>query len=66
MCDVVARSQGEKEAITFVELEASAVVGPHHDTLVVQITIANLDVQRVLVDNGSSANVLFLSTLREM
>lgn len=49
-----------------METETSTAEGPHHDALVVQITIANLDVRRVLIDNESSANVLFLSTLKEM
>lgn len=34
--------------------------GHHHDVLVVQITIANIDIQRVLIDNESSTNIFFV------
>ncbi|XP_073036579.1 uncharacterized protein [Primulina eburnea] len=42
------------------------VVTPHSDTLVVTATIANYDVARIFIDNGSSVNVLFKSTLDQM
>lgn len=32
----------------------------------IQIVIANLNVRRVLIDNGSSANLLFASTVKAM
>ncbi|XP_073026686.1 uncharacterized protein [Primulina eburnea] len=42
------------------------VVTPHNDALVVTITIANYNVARIFIDNGSSVNVLFKSTLDQM
>ena len=39
---------------------------PYDDALVITLPIANCEVKRILIDNGSSANVLFLSTLKEM
>lgn len=39
---------------------------PHHNVVVIRISIANLIVRRVLVDNGSSANVLFFDTFKNM
>lgn len=39
---------------------------PHHDALVISLYIANCFIKRVLIDNGSSANILFLNALRDM
>ena len=39
---------------------------PYDDALVITINIANCEVKRILVENGSSANVLIFSTLKEM
>ena len=38
----------------------------HHDGLIVQLTIENCLTKRVLIDGGSSANVIFLDTLKAM
>ena len=46
--------------------EIRAVCRPNDDALVITLPIANCEVKRILIDNGSSANVLFLSTLKEM
>lgn len=51
---------------TFIEEEFRQVHAPHHDALVIKISLANLIINRVLVDNGSSANVLFLETFKKM
>ncbi|XP_073278611.1 uncharacterized protein [Primulina huaijiensis] len=42
------------------------VVAPHNDALVVTATIANYDVARIFIDNGSSMNILFKNTLDQM
>ncbi|GMN20627.1 hypothetical protein TIFTF001_039957 [Ficus carica] len=39
---------------------------PYDDVLVLTLNVSNCEVGQILVDNGSSADVLFLSTLREM
>ena len=39
---------------------------PHHDALLVSLQIANILVKRVFVDGGSSANILFLETVKAM
>ena len=38
----------------------------HHDGLIIQLTIGNCLTKRVLIDGGSSANVIFLETLKAM
>ena len=46
--------------------EDLARVQPPHGALVVTLRIHDCDVQRILVDRGSSANVLFLETLKKL
>ncbi|XP_073061994.1 uncharacterized protein [Primulina eburnea] len=52
--------------ISFGLEDLRGVVAPHNDTLVVTATIANYDVARIFIYNGSSVNVLFKSTLDQM
>ncbi|GMN74449.1 hypothetical protein TIFTF001_053156, partial [Ficus carica] len=54
-----------EHSITFNSSEATSLSRPHDDALVT-LNVSNCEVGRILVDNGSSADVLFLSTLREM
>ncbi|XP_073049633.1 uncharacterized protein [Primulina eburnea] len=52
--------------ISFGPEELRGIMAPHNDALVVTATIANCDVAKIFVDNGSSVNVLFKSTLDQM
>ncbi|XP_062103243.1 uncharacterized protein LOC133814272 [Humulus lupulus] len=54
------------QTISFVNDEATDLLHPHHDDLVISLYIANCFIKRVLIDNGSSANILFLNVLRDM
>ncbi|KAJ9555097.1 hypothetical protein OSB04_009711 [Centaurea solstitialis] len=65
-----AKSKTEKEldamAITFDQDDTQGVHHKHHDALVIQLTIGNCSTKRILIDGGSSANVIFADTLRVM
>lgn len=50
--------KGESRDIMFAEEDAKWVHHPHTDALVVKIKIGSTNVHRVLVDNGSAANIL--------
>ena len=50
----------------FVDNEATELINPHHDALVISLFIANCKIKRVPIDNGSSTNVLFLNAIKEM
>lgn len=52
--------------ISFHEKEVIELCQPHDDALVIYLPIANCHVGGILVDNGSPADILFLSTIQEM
>ena len=39
---------------------------PHDDALVVTMTVANHAIHRILVDNGSSTDILYWSAFQQM
>ncbi|XP_059436327.1 uncharacterized protein LOC132169285 [Corylus avellana] len=53
-------------AISFYEEDARRVIFPHDDALVVTLTVANHKSHRVLVDNGSSADILYWPVFKQM
>ena len=54
------------QIIKFHSDESNYSNDPHDDAPVISLSIANYLTKRILVDNGSSANVLFLNAYREM
>ncbi|KAJ9547434.1 hypothetical protein OSB04_019977 [Centaurea solstitialis] len=64
------KTAAEKELdaakLTFDQDDLSGLNQKHHDALVIQLTIGNCLTKRVLVDGGSSANVIFADTLKIM
>ena len=48
----------ESIMLSFSEKDARGVIMPHDDALVVTLTVANHAIHRILVDNGSSTNIL--------
>ena len=48
-------------AITFSDLDLEGFQHPHDDPLVIRAVMANKIIHRVLVDNGSSADIIFAS-----
>ncbi|XP_058068509.1 uncharacterized protein LOC131217589 [Magnolia sinica] len=56
----------EKYRVTFTEPDAWGIHHPYDDALVVIVTIANRKLFRVLVNTGSSADVLFTQAFNKM
>ncbi|KAK3023717.1 hypothetical protein RJ639_042727 [Escallonia herrerae] len=52
--------------ITFSDDDSKGIKTPHDDPLVVTIKAGNFDVKRVLIDNGSSAEILFHDAFEKM
>ena len=48
--------------ITFAKEDARKVVHPHDDALVVTLEIAGYSTRCVLIDNGSSVDIIYLTT----
>ena len=52
--------------IFFIDRDFEGIDQNLDDPMVVSIVVANFWVKKVLVDQGSSTNLLYLSTLRRM
>ncbi|KAK3036202.1 hypothetical protein RJ639_030646 [Escallonia herrerae] len=52
--------------ITFSGDDSDGIKTPHDDPLVITIKAGNFDVKRVLIDNGSSAKILFHDAFKKM
>ncbi|XP_013624431.1 PREDICTED: uncharacterized protein LOC106330525 [Brassica oleracea var. oleracea] len=54
------------DEISFTAKEQERILAPHHDALVVSLTVANCLVKRILIDNGSSSNIIFLTAYQDL
>ncbi|GFZ14442.1 hypothetical protein Acr_24g0006320 [Actinidia rufa] len=57
---------GDHTPITFCNDDLRGLHLPHDDALVVSAVISNFNVQRILIDNESSADILFISAFERM
>ncbi|XP_074323142.1 uncharacterized protein LOC141660080 [Apium graveolens] len=64
--DVLMIQPTEDERIYFSSTEYEGLDPEHNQALVVTLDIAKNEVQRILVDNGSTANIVFEHTLNRM
>ncbi|XP_073039446.1 uncharacterized protein [Primulina eburnea] len=65
-CLEVDGKRRDEPVISFGPEDLRGVSLPHNDALVIQARVANYDVLRVFVDNGSSVNVIFKEALVQM
>ncbi|XP_050248433.1 uncharacterized protein LOC126695645 [Quercus robur] len=56
----------DKQAITFTNEDAERIHHPHDDAIVITLLIANYTTRRVLVDNGSSTDILYYPAFQQM
>ena len=56
----------ESPIIRFSEEDAKCLHHSHDDALVISIRIEDYNMHRVLVDNGSSADILYYSAFQQM
>ena len=50
----------------FSEKDAKGVKQPHDDPLVIMLTIEGFNTKRINVDNGSSANIIYLPAFQQL
>ncbi|XP_019248841.1 PREDICTED: uncharacterized protein LOC109228118 [Nicotiana attenuata] len=56
----------EEESITFDDADADGVITLHNDALVISLLVYDTNIKRVLIDPGSSVNIILLRVLSEM
>ena len=59
-------AQIDNPIIEFLEEDAQRLHHPHDDTLVVSIQVGDYNTHQVLVNNGSSADILYYPTFQQM
>ena len=63
---VVSKLPRLNTAITLSDLNLEGCQHPHDDPLVIRAFVANKTIHRVLVDNGSSSDIIFASAFDKM
>ncbi|VFQ97213.1 unnamed protein product, partial [Cuscuta campestris] len=56
----------KKEPLIFTDEDYPPVLSPHRDALVIKVEINNVVVHRTLVDMGSSVNIMYSNTFKEL
>jgi hypothetical protein len=59
---LAARPEWAKVPITFIEEDFRLKFVIHNDAMVIEVNIAGWVIGKILVDNGSSTDILFLKT----
>jgi hypothetical protein len=61
-----ARPEWAKVPINFTEEDFKLKSANHNDVMVIEVNIAGWVIEKILVDNGISADILFLKTFEKM
>ncbi|XP_070025303.1 uncharacterized protein [Nicotiana sylvestris] len=56
----------EEDSITFNNADTNGVSTPHNNALVISLIVHDTNVKRVLIDPGSSVNIILLRVLHEL
>ena len=52
--------------MSFNEADARGVRQPHNDPMVIMLNIEGFNTKRILVDNGSSADIIYLPAFQQL
>ena len=52
--------------MSFNEADAKGVKQPHNDLLVIMLNIEGFNTKRILMDNGSSADIIYLPAFQQL
>ena len=56
----------DEQAITFTDKETERIHHPHYDAIVIILLIVDYTTRRVLMDNGSSMDILYYPSFQQM
>ena len=56
----------DEQAITFIDEDTERIHHPYDDVIVITLLIADYTTRRVLVDNGSLADILYYPAFQQM
>ena len=56
----------EVHPIMFTDEDFQGILFPHDDALVVTLLVSNYNVHKILIDNGSSSNILFMNAFEKV
>ncbi|KAL0733824.1 hypothetical protein Bca4012_010034 [Brassica carinata] len=59
-------ASSSRNIVSFEDRATASMAKPHNNLLVIELTIQDINVARVLVDTGCSANIIYKSTLERM
>jgi hypothetical protein len=62
----ITRSKWSHIPLTFIEADIKLVSLPHTEVMIITLHIDKWDVTRVLINNGSQTEILFLSAFDQM
>ena len=58
--------RNDEHDIIFSEKDSYSVRQPHDDPLVIMLRVEEVNIHRVLIDNGSSADIIYLPAFQQM
>ena len=59
-------SKNDEPNIVFSKRDGCGIRQPHDDPLVIMLRVEKFNIHRVLIDNGSSADVIYLPVFQQM
>ena len=60
------KQQRTDRDMSFNEVDARGVKQPHNDPLVIMLNIEGFNTKRILMDNGSSADIIYLPAFQQL
>ena len=57
---------GKAVAISFSDEDLEGITTPHNDALVIMLNLNNFEIERILVDQGSSTDILYFKAFKKM
>ncbi|XP_028066347.1 uncharacterized protein LOC114269255 [Camellia sinensis] len=56
----------EKDVVSFSTMDLKRILTPHNDTLVVTLRVRDFDVKRILIDQGSSVEIMYYDAFKQL